>query len=310
MRYDHIWQPVTGTRGRVAGAGGKGRIVYPVLLRIGDFQLNTYGLAIGIGFLVSLQMVRKDGARLGLADNIVVTMCFGGLICGLVGARILNIIMFSEQYSWTDPIGWIAIWKGGLVFQGAIPCVLLFQWLMAKHYSISFLRFMDALLPGAQIMQVFGRLGCFFYGCCYGHETTVPWAVRFPRYPFDLSQPAVGSSKYLADCAAHSDFLPSVELWSHPVHPTQLYAASFLVVLCFLLMMVRKHFGAGLGFTLPGYLIFYGIWRFMIEFIRDDNPLYFNLLSHQQAYALLGIALGMILFVHLRRRAAQHPACA
>ncbi len=282
--------------------------MFPAICKIGSIQVNTYGLVIGIGFLVALAIVRKDGAKLGVDDKIILVMCYGGLICGLAGARLLNIILYSDGYSWRDPVGWIAIWKGGLVFQGAIPCILVFQYVMAKHYKISFLRFMDALLPGAQIVQVFGRIGCFFYGCCYGCETNVPWAVRFPRVPFDLSQPATGSVKYMSDCAAHSDFSPAVELWSHAVHPTQLYAAAFVAVLCFLLMKVRSHFGPGWGYTLPAYLVLYGVWRFFIEFIRDDNLLVKELLTHQQIYALIGIVLGVAIFFYVRRRAIRLSA--
>ena len=281
--------------------------MYPTLFHIGQISVNTYGLLIGIGFLLGVYLVRRESPKLSIEPRVAAILCYGWLVSGLVGSRLLHIIMYPEGYSWSHPLGWIALWRGGLVFQGAVPAVLAFHWIASRKFKVDTWRFLDLIVPYTQITHAFGRLGCFFYGCCFGPETSLPWGVRFPRWPHDLSLRAAGSPAYLDDCQRYSDFLPSVELWSHPVHPTQLYAAAFLALLCPILLKIRNRLGAGLGFALPSYLVLSSIWRFGIEFLRDDNKKFLDLVTYQQGISLLFITVGIAIFLYLRKKNAAVP---
>ena len=88
------------------------------------------------------------------------------------------------------------------------------------------------------VAHAFGRLGCFFAGCCYGKETDSPLGVQFPHLP-------------------------------NPVHPTQLYEAAFLFVI-FIVMLILL-FRYNFRHNMSVYLISYGIFRFLIEFVRGDH---------------------------------------
>ena len=118
------------------------------------------------------------------------------------------------------------------------------------------------------IAHAFGRVGCFFAGCCYGKETDSFLGVQFPNLP-------------------------------HPVHPTQLYEAVFLFLLfaiCFILLMKKdfKH-------NLTVYLIAYGIFRFLIEFVRADNRgEFFPGISPSQFWSILMVVAGVAVFFLLR----------
>lgn len=269
----------------------------PILLEIGPLSVHTYGLMIGIGVIVSVSLIRRDGSRVGISPRDIHVLCFGGVVAGLVGARILNIVMFLEQYSWSRPFEWFALWEGGLAVQGAIPTILLWFYFVTRFRKIPFRLFIDVATTYTPLMQTFGRVGCFFYGCCHGIPTSMPWGIRFPRVPWDLSKPPTGSTAYMDHCNRYQDFLPGVEHWSRPVHPTQLYEASFFVVLFVVMLRVRAHFGTGSGYTLAFYLMSYGVWRFFIEFLRNDSPMVCGgMMSEPQFYSIFILLSGMIMF--------------
>ena len=118
------------------------------------------------------------------------------------------------------------------------------------------------------IAHAFGRVGCFFAGCCYGKETDSFLGVKFPNLP-------------------------------NPVHPTQLYEAAFLFLLfaiCFILLMKKdfKH-------NLTVYLIAYGIFRFFIEYLRaDDRGEFIPGISPSQFWSILMVVIGVGLIFLMR----------
>jgi len=247
----------------------------------------------GIGFVLSVHLIVKDAVKNGYDQNTMTFLLFAGFLAGITGTRILHIIMYRHDYSLTEPLEWIALWKGGLVFQGAIPAVIVFFIVTTKRYGIPFWTFMDFITPHLQITHIFGRLGCFCYGCCHGIPTTMPWGIRFPK----------GSPAYVDHASRFSEFRPDVESWSYPVHPTQLYEATALLILWFLLLKIRDRFGLGRGLTLPSYLMLYGGWRFFNEFFRNDNPRVLNnALSEQQVICIFFVLTGAILFAVLYHR--------
>ena len=123
-----------------------------------------------------------------------------------------------------------------------------------------------------------GRVGCFFAGCCYGKPTDSWLGVKFPRLP-------------------------------EPVYPTQLYEAAFLLILfavCSYLLL-KKQF----RHNMTVYLIGYGIFRFLIEFIRgDDRGKLFGLLSPSQFWSLGMVILGVLLYFGMERVWRREAAAA
>ena len=111
------------------------------------------------------------------------------------------------------------------------------------------------------VTHAFGRIGCFFAGCCYGKETDSFLGVQFPDLPA-------------------------------PVHATQLYEAAFLFVLFAVLsfLLLKK----GFKHNMSVYLICYGIFRFCNEFLRGDyRGNFLGIISPSQFWSLCMIALGV-----------------
>lgn len=262
--------------------------MFPVLLKIGPVSLHMYGLSIALGFLLVLWLMQRDAAKLGISGDDIASMAFGVLFWGALGTRVLHIIMFPQDYSWNDPIGWIAVWNGGLVFQGAIPAGILYAWLALRKRKIPFWIMPEIVLPYVPIAQAFGRMGCFFNGCCHGVVTAVPWGLSFPAG----SPPA----------ARYPD--PLGTGWSLPVHPTQLYSVLLLLGMSAFMLLIRSRWRPFAGYMFPLYFILYGIKRFIVECFRGDgNPtsLGLGVLSNQQVFCIAFIVFGGALFVYMRR---------
>jgi len=273
----------------------------PTLIKIGPVPVHSYGLMIAVGFLAALHMVQREAKKHGVDPQIPNNMAFWGLFLGIAGCRALHILMFPGAYSWRDPIGWIAIWNGGLVFHGALIGPLIYSAFTLRKYQLGFWWSCDRVIPYIPLAHAFGRIGCFLNGCCYGKRTDLPWGVPFPRVPWDLSKPATGSPVFLDHCHRYSELSMSADHWSYPVHPTQLYAVAYLLGICLLLLYLRKRWNPFEGFVLPTYFVLYGVARCLVEFLRGDhNPTVLDVLTQQQVFSLASIGVGVFLLVVLR----------
>lgn len=271
--------------------------MFPTLLKLGPVTLHSYGLMLAIAFLVTLYLVQRDARKFGLDANALTDMCFWTLLAGILGARFLHIVIYPEYYSLDDPIGWIAIWNGGLVFQGGLIAGIIFCYVYLRVKKIDKWLVADAGLPYLAVGHALGRIGCFLNGCCYGLPTDGACGVSFPRVPSDVSLPATGSPAYLEQFGEHGK-----ALWANPVHPTQLYEFFGLLLMCALLLALRKYWHPFKGFILSAYIVAYGILRFIIEFLRgDNNPTHFGPISDQQVFSLMFVLVGVGIFFVLRR---------
>jgi phosphatidylglycerol---prolipoprotein diacylglyceryl transferase len=281
----------------------------PTLLRIGPVTLHSYGLMIALGFLAALYGVQRDAQKRGIDPQAIQTMAFWALLAGIAGTRLLHIIMFPGGYSWTDPIGWIAIWRGGLVFQGALPLSIAYVYFGCRHYKVPFWVAVDCAIPYLPLAHAFGRVGCFMNGCCYGARTSLPWGIRFPRVPWNFAEPATGSPVYIDHCQRFSGLSMTHDHWSYPVHPTQIYGIIGLLALCGILLYWRNKRPLFDGFTMPLYFMLYAVGRFFVEFLRGDhNPTVFGAISQQQLFCFVYLAIGVALFLILRQYAARNAA--
>lgn len=270
--------------------------MYPVLLELGPIKLHTYGLMIALGFLLALYLIQRDAAKIGVSANDVSEMGMWTLLIGLAGTRLFHIFMFPEFYSWSDPIGWVAIWNGGLVFQGALPFGFAYLYFAMRAKKIPVGPMCDAAFPYLPLAQAFGRMGCLFFGCCYGLRADhLPWGIRFPE----------GSPAYLSHANHYASLVSGADHWSYPVHPTQLYSALLLLLIAATLVLLVRYWKPFPGFTAPLYLMLYGVKRIIVEFYRGDgNPtgLAFGWLSNQQVFSAIMFLVGVFLFIYLSRR--------
>jgi phosphatidylglycerol---prolipoprotein diacylglyceryl transferase len=154
---------------------------------------------------------------------------------------------------WTEVF---MVQRGGLVFYGGLFGAIVATMLFARMKKLPLWRLGDVLAPSIPLGYVFGRIGCFLNGCCYGEQCTLPWAVRFPNqsYAWD-HQHALGL------VGAHD---PSLA-----VHPTELYDSllSLLLYVGLAWLYRRKKFD---GQVFAIYLMCYAATRSIVEAFRGD----------------------------------------
>lgn len=171
--------------------------------------------------------------------------------------------------------------KGATFYGGLIGALALFSFLLAlrKKRAVSVYDRLCDLAACIPLGHFFGRIGCFFGGCCYGTPTQSVFGIVFPP-----------------DSEAY------ISYGGVAVHPTQLYEADCLLVIFALLMTCGKKS------AFPFYCMFYGTARFCIEFFRGDSrgSLPFISLSPAQFVSLFLIVLGGTVYaVHTIRETGK-----
>jgi phosphatidylglycerol:prolipoprotein diacylglycerol transferase len=156
--------------------------------------------------------------------------------------------------------------QGGLIFYGGFILATLAVIVFARVRGLPLLRVGDFTVSALPLGHAMGRIGCFLNGCCYGAPTDVPWAT------------------YVADAMRH---------------PVQLYEASFNFILYAVLHLLLRT--ARTGQVVAVYLMSYGTWRFLIEFLRGDDRLRTGGLDAAQLISLGLILIGAGLALGLRR---------
>lgn len=221
--------------------------MYPEILRIGSFPVNTYGVFLAIAFLCAIMITVKLAARDGLPKEKIYDLSLWMLLASLVGSKVL--MLFTEPEYREHPWQLISLdflRSGGVFFGGLIGAVLA-GYLLMRRYKLPWWKTADACAPGIAIGNFFGRQGCFAAGCCWGKPTTLPWGVKFTQLGHEIT---------------------GVPTETH-LHPTQLYESfAMLIVFLFLLWLhKRKRFS---GQVILFYAVLYSSVRFAIEFVRDD----------------------------------------
>lgn len=258
--------------------------MFPDLFTIGPLTIHTYGLMVALGILAGVGLAEYLHRRSGGEPGRIIDMALMIVIAGLVGARVLFILINLEYYS-LNPLEMVMLWRGGLVFYGGLAGGILALIGCVRFYHLSLWPILDLGAIAISLGHGLGRLGCFTAGCCYGRATDLPWAVIFtdPR------------------CLA-------VEVLDQPVHPTQLYSFLFLMGLtAFLVWLQPRSRFAGQGTAF--YLILYGLFRFCVEFFRFDPRGTFNLLgaglATSQWISVAAVAAGAVIYFILDRRSSQ-----
>lgn len=137
--------------------------MHPILFKIGDFTLHTYGVLLAVGFLLAVVVALKEARRIGLDPDLFMDLAFYTLIAALVGSRVFYVLTSWEEFR-DNPIDIVRFWRGGLVFYGGLIFAFLTGiWYVRKHH-LNFIPLADLFAPSIPLGQAVGRLGCFSAG--------------------------------------------------------------------------------------------------------------------------------------------------
>jgi phosphatidylglycerol:prolipoprotein diacylglycerol transferase len=215
--------------------------VYPVLFRIGIFEITSFGVLVAIATLVGIWLFGRELARRGLPRE-GVDAAIAGVIGGFLGAKLLWTVEFLGQ----QPVTNLLFGRGGFSwFGGLIGGVGVGLWMLRRR-QVPAISALAAATPALAVGHAIGRVGCFMVGDDYGRPSNLPWAVAFP------------------------EGLPPTDV---PVHPTQLYEAIALAALAWAFIRWRRA-DVDDAVVLGRYLVLAGSTRFAIEFISVNARLF------------------------------------
>jgi phosphatidylglycerol:prolipoprotein diacylglycerol transferase len=248
--------------------------MHPILLRLGDVDLPSYGASMAVGFIAAILLGVRGARRQGISTERILDLSFWILVAALLGSRLLFIVTNLGNYARLCVAGeeetarsmgqWLYdcsralhLWEGGYVFYGGLIAAVLVSVWFARRHGINFFKLADLVIPLVALGHFFGRLGCFFAGCCYGKPTESMFGVVFPK----------GSLAHHEMLAQGALALGSVA--TPPLHPTQLYESlAELCIFGLLLLISRRR--TYYGQVLVTYLVLYPATRFFIEIFRGD----------------------------------------
>ena len=295
--------------------------MHPVLIKVpfpdipflgikGPLPLHTYGVLIVIGFLLAMYVAWREAKRQGQYTEEVLDFAFWALLGGMIGARVVFIIVNWHDYV-ANPIKIVKIWEGGLVLYGAALGGFVSYLLYARKHKIlgvEQLKLADMMVVGLPLAASFGRLGCIAAGCCWGDSAyhfdaagqivaDFPVTIQFPEGSLAYSSLINSES---GDVVARMREIKA----TMPLIPVQLID-SFMEVGLFLTLLVvrsRKWFH---GQVLLTYGILYPIVRSSLELMRGDTERGYvidGVLSTSQFISLCMATASLVAILVLRRR--------
>jgi phosphatidylglycerol:prolipoprotein diacylglycerol transferase len=247
--------------------------MYPVLFRIGDFEITSFGALVALGALVGLWVFRRELQRSKLPES-GADAALAGVFGGMLGAKLLWVSEHLDEGPFLD----LLFSRGGMSWFGGFAGGVLAGILVMRARRLPVVAVLSAATPALVIGHAIGRVGCLLVGDDYGHPTDLPWGIAFP------------------------EGLPPTDV---PVHPTMIYEALALLPVAWLLIRMRR-VGTRDAAVLGAYLTMAGALRFAIEFLRINERV-LGPLSVAHIAALIVVAVGVAV---LRRSAprTERPA--
>lgn len=248
--------------------------MYPELLHIGGFTLNSYGVMMALAFISAGFVAHWQFKKRGVKPDFIYGLLVACIVGGLLGAKVHYLILHPDQWPGNLLSGEGLVWFGGLF--GAIVAVVIVTLLSKQRLAAV----MDCGAMAVSVGYAVGRIGCFLRGCDHGTPTDLPWGLVFPH---------------------------GIPPTPTPVHPTQLYeTAASLAVFALLAWVIGPRFKRE-GPLIFAFAVLHGIERFLVEFIRTNERVAAGLTQMQWiavAMMVVGIA-GMWWFeTHGRLRPA------
>lgn len=254
----------------------------PIIFEVGPVRVGWYGLMYVLGFLASYLLVRYQIKKkeIDLSKSEVENLYFYLILGLMIGARLGYVLFYDLKAYLADPFEIIAIWHGGMSFHGGLIGVLLVGILFCWKNGKSFWKISDLVIVTAPIGLGLGRIGNFINGELYGRVTQVPWGMIFEK----------GGPL--------------------PRHPSQLYESALEGGVLFLILWFIKDKKLPTGGLLAIFLFFYGVFRFLVEFVREpDAHLGFILGPFTMGQVLTSFMVigGVVLFVYRWQREKAKP---
>ena len=274
-----------------------------------SLPIRWYSMMYIVAFFVTyiLFIRQRTKGYISISNDDTLTLFLYAITGLIIGARLFSTLLYDGSlYYWTKP--WLIFWPfqngrfvglPGMSYHGGLVGAVAGTYIFSKRYKMSFLHIGDILVTGIPLGYTFGRLGNFINGELWGRVSDVPWAMIFPAAPrFSTNYEWV---RTFADSIGIEYELG--QLINLPRHPSQLYEAFFegIVLFLFMYFVIQKRRKYD-GYSIAWYLVGYGVFRFIIEYVRQpDSQLGYIIAAGSDSsttaffLSLLNISMGQIL---------------
>ncbi len=269
--------------------------MYPILFEIGPLRIGSYGVTLAIAFLSAFLLINWQFSKNNRDVELAWDLHFLAIFGGMVGSRLLFIFENFKEFL-ANPLSMVFSTTGFSVLGGYVLALLLCI-IRVRIAKEPFFAMADIYVPGMAIGYAIGRLGCIVAGDgCYGLPCSLPWAMNFPN-------------GLVPTLSAKNSMLSAIFAKMYPgqpipvdisVHPTPLYESiSSFLLLAVLLLYPGWKMGSGSRFAF--FLVWFGISRFFVEFIRL-NPFDYLGLSSSQFLSIFFVAAGLLIMATAKKR--------
>ncbi len=238
----------------------------PVIFSIGPLAVRWYGLMYLFGFVGGYFMMCHVAKfrKMAINQDTISDLLFYAVLGVVIGGRLGYTLFYNTKYYLSHPLQIFYVWEGGMSFHGGLLGVLIVLLLFCRRRNLPLLLIADLAVAAVPIGLGFGRIGNFINAELWGRVTDHPWGVIFP-----------GGGSF-------------------PRHPSQLYEAGLEGLALFVIIYLLHRLGAGRGVPAFSFVFFYGLFRFMVEFVRQPD----SQLGFLWGGATMGqlLSLPMILF--------------
>lgn len=220
--------------------------INPVAINLGFIQIRWYGISYVTGILLAWWLLRIRSKKLYeiWGPDQVADLIFYATVGIILGGRLGSVLFYNLPYYVEHPLDVFKIWEGGMSFHGGLIGVLIGIWWFARRQKMGFFYVSDFLAPVVPIGLFLGRIANFINGELWGRPSNLPWAMIFP-------DPRAGNI---------------------PRHPSQLYEAFFEGLVLFTVLWWYSSRPRPLMAVSGLFLLLYGIFRGLVEFVREPDP--------------------------------------
>jgi len=226
-------------------------------IQLGPIILQTWGLFLGLAFLIGYLIVLKQAQKHNIEQKKIVWLTFFLFLSGILGARLAYVLQYNIDLS-----KFFYVWEGGLAFHGGLLGALIIGWIYVKKTKLNFWQIVDILVPVIALGIFIGRIGCSLINDHQGIITSLPWAIKWPDGTFR--------------------------------HPVAEYLALNGLIMFFVLSFLQERLKkTGQLFII--FLAWYSLARFSLDFIRVGDPYYWGLTASQ--WISLFILIYVIIYI-------------
>ncbi|MTI81636.1 MAG: prolipoprotein diacylglyceryl transferase [Firmicutes bacterium] len=235
-----------------------------LIFSLGPFNIHFFGLMVAIASMVGIGVALMEAKRKGLDQERILEVCLYALVGGVVGARLMYILVYDPAHYLQNPADIIMISNGGLSIHGGIVGGALAAIIYIKKNKLPIWKVADTVAPGLILAQGIGRVGCDVFGKVM--SSPLPWGITYN---------------------------------GNLVHPAQAYEFILDYLLFSYLWQKRKDLKYD-GQIFVHYLMIFALIRGVVEFSRI-NPSVWGVFTVSHVLSIVMVAAGTIIAIYLKR---------